>query len=276
MSLFSERDIEFLREIAREAGEAEILPRFRALGEGGVTEKKSSIDLVTDADLLAEQRITARLRERFPKALIVGEEACEANPGLIAELADADLAFVIDPVDGTFNFTAGLPVFGTILGVVSKGETIAGLIHEPVVGDTLIAMKGAGARVISKSGAENTARVIAPRTLSSMVGTISINDVELDTRKRIAGNLAKTKMAFGYNCSAYEYWLLATGKVDFIGHFKLMPWDHLAGVLIHQEAGGYSAKHDGTPYRPGETTGGILSAPDKDLWNEILREVVQA
>jgi fructose-1,6-bisphosphatase/inositol monophosphatase family enzyme len=276
MSRFSERDIEFLCEIAREAGETEILPRFRALGEGGVTEKKSSIDLVTDADLLAEQRITARLRERFPKALIVGEEACEANPGLIAELADADLAFVIDPVDGTFNFTAGLPVFGTILGVVSKGETIAGLIHEPVVGDTLIAMKGAGARVISKSGAENTARVIAPRTLSSMVGTISINDVELDTRKRIAGNLAKTKMAFGYNCSAYEYWLLATGKVDFIGHFKLMPWDHLAGVLIHQEAGGYSAKHDGTPYRPGETTGGILSAPDKDLWNEILREVVQA
>lgn len=273
---FAERDISLLRDIVREAGEAEILPRFRTLSDGDVTEKKSSIDLVTDADLLAEKHITARLRERFPKALIVGEEACETNPGLIGALADAELAFVIDPVDGTFNFTAGLPVFGTIVGVVANGETIAGLIHDPVLGDTLVASKGAGARLIAKAGSETKVRVIAPRPLSSMVGTVSINDIESESRRRIAGNLSKPKMAFAYNCSAYEYWLAATGKVDFTGHFKLMPWDHLAGVLIHQEAGGYTARHDGTPYRPGETAGGILSAPNEDLWHEILREVVQA
>lgn len=276
MSLLADADIDFLRDILREAGESEIMPRFRTLASGDVTEKKSSIDLVTDADLLAEKRITARLRDRFPAALIVGEEESEANPGLIPALADADLAFTIDPVDGTFNFAAGLPVFGTILAVVSKGETIAGLIHDPVLGDTLVATKGAGARVLSKDGDETIAHVIAPRSIDSMVGTISINDIDRAKRQRIAGNLGKTKMAFGYNCSAYEYWLAATGKVDFIGHFKLMPWDHLAGVLIHQEAGGYSARHDGTPYRPGETTGGILSAPNEDLWHEILREIVLA
>lgn len=273
---FAERDIGLLRDILREAGETEILPRFRTLGSDDISEKKSSIDLVTDADLLAEKRITARLREHFPDALIVGEEACETNPGLIGALADARLAFVIDPVDGTFNFTAGLPVFGTILGVVAGGETVAGLIHDPVLGDTLVASKGAGSRLISSAGVETKVQVIAPRSLASMVGTISINDIGRADRLRIAGNLGKTKMAFAYNCSAYEYWLAATGKVDFIGHFKLMPWDHLAGVLIHQEAGGYTAKHDGTPYRPGETSGGILSAPNKDLWHEILREVVQA
>jgi fructose-1,6-bisphosphatase/inositol monophosphatase family enzyme len=273
---FAERDIGLLRDILREAGETEIMPRFRALGDGDVTEKKSSIDLVTDADLLAEQRITARLTERFPHALMVGEEASETNPGLIGALADAELAFVIDPVDGTFNFAAGLPVFGTILGVVVNGETIAGLIHDPVLGDTLVASKGAGARIISKTGLETRVHVIAPRPLSAMVGTISINDIGLENRRRVARNLAKTKMAFAYNCSAYEYRLAATGKVDFIGHFGMMPWDHLAGVLIHREAGGYTAKHDGTPYRPGETKGGILSAPNEDLWHEILREVVQA
>ncbi len=273
---FADRDIGLLRNILREAGETEIMPRFRALGDGDITEKKSSIDLVTDADLLAEKRITARLLAQFPKALIVGEEACETNPGLIGMLAGAELAFVIDPVDGTFNFTAGLPAFGTILGVVVGGETVAGLIHDPVLGDTLVASKGAGARILSKAGTEIGTHVIAPRPLSSMVGTISINDIDRDNRRRIAGNLAKTKMAFGYNCSAYEYWLAATGKVDFIGHFKLMPWDHLAGVLIHQEAGGHTARHDGSPYRPGETAGGILSAPNEDVWHEVLREVVQA
>jgi fructose-1,6-bisphosphatase/inositol monophosphatase family enzyme len=273
---FTERDLGPLREILREAGEAEIMPRFRVLTSNDITEKKSSIDLVTDADLLAEKYITARLKQKFPDALIVGEEACETNPGLIDALAEAELAFVIDPVDGTFNFTAGLPVFGTILAVVAHGETIAGLIHDPVVGDTLVASKGAGTRMLSKAGTETKASVIAPRPLSSMVGTISINDIGRDDRMRIAGNLGRTKMSFAYNCSAYEYWLAATGKVDFIGHFKLMPWDHLAGVLIHQEAGGYTAKHDGTPYRPGEISGGILSAPDFDCWQEILREVVKA
>lgn len=273
---FADRDIDFLRGIVREAGETEILPRFRKLGSGDISEKKSSIDLVTDADLLSEKHITARLKARFPGALVLGEEAYETNPGLLAALPNADLAFVIDPVDGTFNFTAGLPVFGTMLGVVARGETVAGLIHDPVLGDTLVATKGAGARLISHDGMETPARVIAPRMLPQMVGTISINDIDRDSRIRIAGNLGKTKMAFAYNCSAYEYWLAATGKVDFIGHFKLMPWDHLAGVLIHQEAGGHTARHDGSPYRPGETEGGILSAPNEELWQEILREIVLA
>jgi len=273
---FADRDIELLRDIVREAGETEIMPRFRTLADRDITEKKSSIDLVTDADLLAEKHITKRLLERFPKALIVGEEASEANPGLIGAIADAELAFTIDPVDGTFNFSAGLPVFGTIVAVVAKGETVAGLIYDPVLGDTLMALKGAGARMLTRAGAATKAQVIASRPLSSMVGTISVNDTDRATRQRIAGNLGKTRMAFGFNCSAYEYWMAAMGKVDFIGHFKLMPWDHLAGVLIHQEAGGYTARHDGSLYRPGQTSGGILSAPNKDLWHEILREVVQA
>jgi len=55
-----------------------------------------------------------------------------------------------------------------------------------------------------------------------------------------------------------------------------MPWDHLAGVLAHQEAGGYTAKFDGTPYRPGETTGGIISAPDEESWRVIRREIIGA
>ncbi len=53
-----------------------------------------------------------------------------------------------------------------------------------------------------------------------------------------------------------------------------MPWDHLAGVLTHQEAGGYTVKLDGTPYRPGDTEGGILSAPDKESWKMLRRDIL--
>jgi len=273
---FSDTDFDHLMTIVAEAAAREILPRFRNLGDGDIAEKTSAIDLVTEADLLAEQYITAALKARFPGALIVGEEAYEADKSVVPALAHADLAFTIDPVDGTFNFAAGLPVFGTIVAVVAKGETIASVIYDPVLGDTVTAMRGAGTFLRRGKGQARRLSVAAPAALSAMTGAISWGHMEEPERSRICANLAKTRMTFSLNCSAYEYWMVASGKWHFIGHSKLMPWDHLAGVLAHQEAGGYTAKFDGTPYRPGETTGGIISAPDEDSWQMIRREIIGA
>ncbi|MBY4606794.1 inositol monophosphatase family protein [Rhizobium sp. 9T] len=270
----SDKDILFLGDSVREAARAEIMPRFRNLGTADVSEKTSAIDLVTQADVLAEHRITAALRERFPAALVVGEEAYDADPSVVPALADAELAFVIDPVDGTFNFAAGLPVFGTMLAVTVRGETVAGIIHDPVLGDTVTAIKGAGAFLTRQDGQSSRLEVAEPAALNHMVGGISWGHMDDPDRSRICSNLAKIRMTFAFNCSAYEYWLVASGKLHFIGHAKLMPWDHLAGVLAHQEAGGHTAKFDGTPYRPGETTGGIISAPDRDSWQLIRREII--
>jgi fructose-1,6-bisphosphatase/inositol monophosphatase family enzyme len=276
LPIFHDRDLETLLDIVRDAGRLEIMPRFRALDLSQIAEKKNSIDLVTEADFSAEKHISDALRSLYPDALILGEEAYESDQGLMDGLRDAALAFVIDPVDGTFNFQAGLPVFGTNLAVIVNGETVAGIIHEPVLGDTLTACKGAGSHLVSANGTQRAIQVAKAPDLSEMVGTISINDISHGERARIAANLAKTRMAFAYNCSAYEYWLAATGKVHFMGHYKLMPWDHLAGVLIHQEAGGHTAKFDGSPYSPGDISGGILSAPNMDSWEMILRDVVMA
>ncbi|MGO8183875.1 inositol monophosphatase family protein [Rhizobium leguminosarum] len=270
----SDQDILFLGDCVREAAQAEIMPRFRNLGAADVSEKTSAIDLVTQADLLAEHRITAALRERFPAALIVGEEAYDADRSVVPALADAELAFVIDPVDGTFNFAAGLPVFGTILAVTVRGETVAGIIHDPVLGDTVTAIKGAGTVLTRQDGQSTKLKVAEPASLNQMVGGMSWGHMDEPDRSRICANMAKIRMTFAFNCSAYEYWMVASGKLHFIGHTKLMPWDHLAGVLAHQEAGGHTAKFDGTPYRPGETTGGIISAPDRESWQFIRREII--
>ncbi|MBB4572895.1 MULTISPECIES: inositol monophosphatase family protein [Rhizobium] len=270
----SDKDILFLGASVREAARAEIMPRFRNLGTADVSEKTSAIDLVTEADVLAEHKITAALKERFPAALVVGEEAYDVDRSVVPALADAELAFVIDPVDGTFNFAAGLPVFGTMLAVTVRGETVAGIIHDPVLGDTVMAIKGAGSFLTRQDGQSSRLKVAEPAALDQMVGGISWGHMDDPDRSRICSNLAKIRMTFAFNCSAYEYWMVASGKLHFIGHAKLMPWDHLAGVLAHQEAGGHTAKFDGTPYRPGETTGGIISAPDRDSWQLIRREVI--
>ncbi|NKL96602.1 inositol monophosphatase family protein [Rhizobium leguminosarum] len=270
----SDQDILFLGDCVREAAQAEIMPRFRNLGATDVSEKTSAIDLVTQADVLAEHRITAALRQRFPAALVVGEEAYDADRSVVPALADAELAFVIDPVDGTFNFAAGLPVFGTMLAVTARGETVAGIIHDPVLGDTVTAIKGAGTFLTRQDGQSTKLQVAEPASLNQMVGGMSWGHMDEPDRSRICANMAKIRMTFAFNCSAYEYWMVASGKLHFIGHTKLMPWDHLAGVLAHQEAGGHTAKFDGTPYRPGETVGGIISAPDKESWQLIRREIV--
>lgn len=270
----SDSDLEFLVSIVADAGVNDIIPRFRNLSASDISEKTSVIDLVTEADILAENRITAALLERFPKAHIVGEETYDADQSVIPALVDAPLAFVIDPIDGTFNYASGLPAFGTLLAVTIKGETVAGVIHDPVMGDTIVAVKGAGATLKRKNGSEAKLKVAKPVDLSQMIGVFSWGHSFQDRRPVIAANMTKAKMALTPNCSAYEYWLVSSGKIHFIGHEKLMPWDHLAGVLTHQEAGGYTAKFDGTPYRPGDVTGGILSAPDKESWKMLRREIV--
>ena len=272
--ILSDNDIEFLGDCLRHVAEEEIMPRFRNAAAANVSEKTSSIDLVTQADLRSEAYLTAAIRKRFPGALVVGEEAYEADRSVVPALADADLAFVIDPVDGTFNFAAGLPVFGTILAVTVKGETVAGIIHDPALGDTVISLKGAGAFQQKRNCEPVRLKVAEPIELGQMIGAMSCSHMDEPVRSRVAGNMAKIKMTFAFNCSAYEYWMVSSGKLHFIGHAKLMPWDHLAGVLTHQEAGGHTAKFDGTPYRPGEISGGIISAPDKESWQMIRSEII--
>lgn len=272
--IFSDKDIEFLGDCLRHVAREEIMPRFRNAAAANVSEKTSSVDLVTQADLRSEAYLTAAIRERFPSALIVGEEAYEADRSVVPALADADLAFVIDPVDGTFNFAAGMPVFGTILAVTVRGETVAGIIHDPVLGDTVVSLKGAGAFQQKRNCEPVRLKVAEPLELGLMIGAMACSHMTEPDRSRVAGNMAKVKMTFAFNCSAYEYWMVSSGKLHFIGHPKLMPWDHLAGVLTHQEAGGHTAKFDGTPYRPGEISGGIISAPDKESWQMIRNEIV--
>ena len=156
-------------------------------------------------------------------------------------LGEAELAFVIDPVDGTLNFASGLPLFGVMLAVVVKGETVAGIIHDPVGKDFIMALRGAGAHIRHGDGRMEPVHVRLPPPMSAMTGAVSWHYAEEPERSMLARNLAKFDAHFDFRCAAHEYRLVASGNAHFLAYMKLMPWDHLAGVLIHAEAGGYSA-----------------------------------
>ena len=270
---FARADLDRLSAIMAEAAEAEIMPRFRSLEDGGIREKTGALDLVTDADEQGEWHIRDACAKAFPKALFVGEESVARDPSLLAKIRDADLAIIVDPIDGTSNFAWGLPLFGVMAGVVAKGKTVAGLIYDPVGRDWHKGLKGHGAWGESVNGRTRDLRVAKPEKLSEMTGLSSWYLMPEPMRTKTVANLAKTKACFNYRCAAYEYRLIAEGLVHFALHYKLMPWDHAAGVLIHQEAGGYSALLDGTPYDATKHEGGIISAPDRETFDLIKREL---
>lgn len=266
---FDENSIDWLADLLADAANAEIMPRFRSLGDGDIRQKTSAADLVTDADINAERVITARLRERYPNALVIGEEAVSDNPDLLHGLGGAELAFVIDPIDGTFNFASGVPLFGVMLAVVVNGETVAGIIHDPVGKDWIMATRGGGSYIRRPDNSRTKVRVADPVDISQMTGSVSWQYTAEPLRSRLARNHAKFLSQLGYRCAAHEYRIIASGHAHFAVYNKLMPWDHLAGSLIHQEAGGYLARFDESAYLPDHVDGGLIVAPDRETWHAI-------
>jgi fructose-1,6-bisphosphatase/inositol monophosphatase family enzyme len=255
--------------VMREAAETEILPRFRQLGAGTVRMKTGPLDLVTDADEAAERLITAGIGRLFPGAVVVGEEATAADPDLLTRIADADLAFVVDPVDGTANFAAGLPLFGVMAAAMVRGEIVASVIHDPIGGDGALALRGEGAWMEQPSGARADLRVAEAAPLGQMTGAINWRYLPEPERARMLAALPRFATTWDYRNAAHEYRLLAQGFAHVALFARMMPWDHAPGWLIHREAGGYSARLDGSPYTPTETRGGIILAPDRDSWEAV-------
>lgn len=254
-------------ELLRQAARAEILPRFRRLTSEAVRTKSGALDFVTDADEAAERVIAAGLERQFPGCLVVGEEGAAADPALLGRLAGAELAFVVDPVDGTANFVAGVPVFGCMAAALVRGEVVAAWIHDPVGGDdTAMALRGEGAWVEDAAGRRVDLRAAAPAPVGHMVGAVSWGFMPEPLKSRVTASLPRLAAVVGYRCAAQEYRLAASGHVHLLVYNRLLPWDHAPGWLLHREAGGFAAQFDGRPYSPLVHAGGLICAPDRAGW----------
>jgi len=271
---FTPDDLHRLERLLADTARAEILPRFNRLQADEIRTKSSAVDLVTDADEAAERAIGATLRAWYPHAIVVGEEAATRDPSLLDGLGTARLAFVIDPVDGTRNFVAGLPAFGVMLAAVADGEIVAGIIHDPIARNSCLALRDAGAWQAFEDGPTRRLRVAAPAPVGQMEAVAAVGFLQEPMRSRVARNLAAFRSTTSLRCAAQEYRLAITGDCHVLMYNKLMPWDHAAGWLLHREAGGYSAHYDGRPYRVTQRSGGLLFAPDEASWLAVRQAVL--
>lgn len=226
-----------LIEAVRAAARDEIMPRFRNLDASDIDTKTGPQDLVTIADREAERAITEAARAILPGALIVGEEAAADDPSLTGKLADAETAVIIDPVDGTWNFARGLAVFGVILAVRMQGETVFGLLYDPVLDDWVMGRKGQGAWYCRPGAAPLRLAGPKPKPKAESILLTPLDVYPAADQPAIAARFPAYGQANSLRCSCHEYRLFAQGHVDAIVSPDAKPWDHAAGVLIAQECG---------------------------------------
>ncbi|KOF53970.1 MULTISPECIES: inositol monophosphatase family protein [unclassified Achromobacter] len=271
---FTREETRRLAAILADTAQAEVMPHFRNLPEGAVRGKSSARDLVTDADEAAERMISARLAKLYPGAVLIGEEASTRNPALLNMLVDADLAFLIDPIDGTRNYVAGLPLFGMMIAACHRGDVIAGVIYDPVHRDAALAVRGEGAWVEYEHGRQAALAVASPAPPSEMDGMIATGALPEPLRTTVNSHLSRLGSTASLRCAAHEYRMLAAGHCHIAFYNQLTAWDHAAGWLLHREAGGYAAHFDGSPYKPTHRSGGLLYAPDAGSWHAARKALL--
>lgn len=267
-------DLAKVDQIIREVALAEIMPRFRKLAEGDV-QMKGKDDPVTIADQQAEERLSERFTAYLPGSVVVGEETCAANPSVLGHLDRDHPTWIIDPIDGTRNFVAGKSEFAVMVGLIRNREPVASWIHDPNSGDTIMAEQGSGVWLRG----QKLKLAAAQPGVGPLVGLVGARVKKLihDSSVMPEGS-GMPPIEIG-SCAGFDYPRLFTGPVTFadaptpragfLFYRHTNPWDHVPGLFLNKEGGGYSADWSGKPYRMTEPRSGLLFAANRDEWMRL-------
>lgn len=248
--------------LMRRASEDAILPHYGSLAPLDILNKAAG-DVVTIADHAAEEILAEGLAKLNPGIAIVGEEAAHADPAVMDRLSGP--CWIVDPLDGTNNYAAGKPPFGIIVALADGGVAQSGWIFDCLTGRFCAAHLGQGASIDGE-------RIAAQPTHSTVpVAAISLVFVEETRREAIRRHIAPHYTLVDIpRCAAEQYPRLALGQNDVSLFERTLPWDHGAGVLWLNEAGGKTARPDGSPYRVDRwEEPGLIGAASPALWDEL-------
>lgn len=255
--------------IMREANERAILPHYQSLSAAQI-DSKAVDDLVTVADKESEALLTERLAALLPEAAVVGEEATFADAAVLERLKDR-LCWIVDPLDGTNNFAAGTPPFGVLVALADRGETLGGWILDCLTGRFCHAGIGTGAWI---DGNRVQAQVTGETPPVAAISTLFLDD---GAREKVRAHIAPHyRLADIPRCAAEQYPRLVRGINDISVFNRTLPWDHAAGVLFLNEAGGRCARPDGSPYRVDEyERRDLIGAASPALWEQFAQIVAR-
>ncbi|GGS94855.1 MULTISPECIES: inositol monophosphatase family protein [Streptomyces] len=246
---FLSRHADEVEEAVRKAAAQEIMPRWRRLAAHEIDQKTGPHDLVTDADREAERYLTEALGALLPGSVVVGEEAVHADPATYDAVRGDAPVWIVDPVDGTRQFVHGDTGFCTLVALAHRGVLLASWTYAPARDQCATAVRGRGAFLDGErlfAGVPEPGRDLRVAT--------SHPDFTTDEEKRVLRALDVPGVAPRPCGSAgLEYLAVARGELDGTVFGWEAAWDHAAGLLLVEEAGGTQLTVTGEPFR---TAGG--------------------
>jgi len=240
----------FVDELAAVSGAA-ILPFFRTAIGIDDKRKRGQFDPVTDADRAGEVAMRTMIQRTFPEHGILGEEFGNERP-------DATWVWALDPIDGTKSFIAGMPAWGTLIGLMREGVPVYGMMHQPFIGERFTG-DGAAAKYRGPAGARDLVVRPCAELSDAVLYTTSPQLFTEDERERYRRVEAEAKLArYGGDC--YAYCMVAAGLIDVVIEAGLEVHDIVALIPIVEGAGGVITSWDGGSTNTG---GRIVAAGDK-------------
>ncbi|MCK9410517.1 MAG: inositol monophosphatase family protein [Bacteriovoracaceae bacterium] len=225
-------------------------------------------NLVTEIDKQSEALIVNAIRSRFPDHAILGEEGG-------ASAGTSDYKWIIDPLDGTTNFTHGLPIFCVTIGIEHRGEIITGVIYDPNTGELFTAEKGKGAFL-------NGTRISVSKNetlINSLLVTgfpYNVNENPENVIQHFTNFLPVAQGVRRLGSAAIDLAYVACGRFDGYWEVFLHPWDKAAGILLVKEAGGTVTNFSNDPndiiYQPNTlASNGIIHDRMLNVIHKTLR-----
>ncbi len=249
-------DLKTLEKLIRQVAKDEILPRFNRVGY----EVKDDGSLLTEADLSADKRICQALTELYPDIAFLSEEmSLEEQESL---LQNSNKLWCLDPLDGTSNFAAGIPLFATSLALIVDGKVQIGVTYDPLRDEMFSAVKGQGAWL----NGEPLQCQPSGFALNKTIAIVDLKRLKPDLLQRLLEDAPyKSQRNLG-SCVLEWAWMAANrGHLYLHGGMKL--WDLAAGTLILKEAGGHACTlDDETVFRPAMKPRSVLISPDENLY----------
>ncbi len=259
-------DLEILVGAIRRIAKEEILPRFEKVG----FEVKGDGSLVTEADLVTNQRIQTFLQHHWPNIAFLSEEMTTAEQERMLHQPGA--LWCLDPLDGTSNFAAGFPLFAVSLALFKNGEVVLALTYDPVRDEAFTAEKGKGAWLNGKPLRCQTSGF----PLNNAVAMVDFKRLHPEIRQVLVSNAPFGSQRNIGTCALEWAWMTANrGQLYLHGSMKL--WDLAAGTLLLSEAGGYACTLEGeSVFRLSMQTRSVVASCDKalfDRWFSYLQAI---
>lgn len=269
---------EFLSSLATAAQEAARLGGDELLKWLGVAkvQEKGPRDFVTDADFASQQVISEFLLGRFPEHRFLGEEDEPNSDGLPTDSVAGDgmnpFCWIVDPLDGTTNFVHQLPSFSVSIGLQYQGQSIVGVVWDPILQEMFVGIRGQGASMngepIRNSGCTSIADAMI---VISFIKGVTRKDEQIGQFLNLL-ETAGTIRRLGSAALNLSY--VAMGRVDGYWAQGLKAWDTAAGALIATEAGATIKQLDGRPFET--NTSRFVCASSDALYEEIVATLLRS